>query len=66
MNATEPKEEEIYIDTRNLWKASTVSQEKQYESIRKSGILNSSRKLTFIKFNYRSSEDRNVSYGDVF
>lgn len=48
-----PKEEEVYIDSRNLWKASTTSQEKQYDSIRKSGLLSSKRMLTFLKFNYR-------------
>ncbi len=56
----------MYIDTRNLWKASSTSQEKHYESIRKSGLLHSTRKLTFLKFNYRHAEERNLCYPDVF
>ena len=30
LNATNPKEEDFYVDTRNLWKGSTITQEKQY------------------------------------
>ena len=61
-----PKEEEIYIDPRNLWKASSIPQQKQYDSIRKSGLLSSNRMLTFLKFNYRYAEERDLSYPDVF
>lgn len=43
----------MYIDSRNLWKTSSTSQGKQYDSIRKSGLLDLNRKNTLLKFNYR-------------
>ena len=54
------------MDPRNLWKASTTTQEKQYESIKSSGLLDKNRVMTFLRFNYRNIEEKNLCFPEAY
>jgi alpha-galactosidase/6-phospho-beta-glucosidase family protein len=59
-------EDDLHIDLCNLWKAKTVEEEQIFDAIRNSDIFSPKRIETFIKFNYRTVENKNINYESTF
>lgn len=50
----------------NLWKSSSKEEEKLLAAVRHSGVFSEERMDTFVKFNYRTMENKNMNYHTVF
>jgi hypothetical protein len=56
----------MFIDMTNLWKSNSQEEERLFSAIRHSGLLSEQRLDTFVKFNYRTMENKNINYHAVF
>lgn len=55
-------EESFHIDLTNLWQTKTRSQERQYQAIKDEGTFSQQRTQTFLRFNYRNTEQGTYNY----
>ena len=63
VNKPDPPEE--YIDMYGLWKAHGRKDEEIFKAVRDSGIFNEERIETFVRFNYRNVENKNITFTRV-
>ena len=56
----------MFIDMSNLWKSSCSEEERLFSAVKQSGLFEEDRMDTFVKFNYRTIENKNIHYHAVF
>jgi hypothetical protein len=56
----------MFIDMSNLWKSSSKEEGRLFTAVKKSDLFSEDRMDTFIKFNYRTMENKNMNYHTVF
>ena len=56
----------FYLDLTNVWNTKSNDQNKQYSAIRDSSLFSDERAITFLKFNYRSSEQGGLEFSTAF
>ena len=59
-------ENDLHIDTFNIWKTSNHENHKQVEAIKSSELFSDKRVETFIKFNYRNIENKHINYSQTY
>lgn len=56
----------MFIDMSNLWKSSSQEEERLFAAVKKSDLFSEDRMDTFIKFNYRAMENKDMNYHTAF